>query len=226
MKIALAYVYYRREGAGTFDYCFRFLNSYHESPTTVDHRSFIVCNNGLPNADNEAMFRTMQNCEFVQHDNTGWDIGAYQFLARSVACDVMVFFGESAYIKGPGWLEKVVDSVNKYGPAIYGTMGNQGDIGVGVFPHVRTTGFWMPPKILNDYPFPCRCQNDRYEFEHRQNCLCQWAKGRNIQSWVVSWPGIFRLAECDRIPNGFHRGDQSGLITGDRITERPYYPRY
>lgn len=189
----------------------------------MDHDSIVVLNGGKRNSELACMFSPLKNLSFYEHDDSGWDIGAFQKVASEVSCDMMVFFGTSAWIKGPGWLDRMANAFQKHGDHLYGVMGNQG-MGTVVHPHIRTTGFWMSPSLLNSYHTRVTRVDQRYPFEHGQRCLTRhvWDLGR--KAFVVTWGGEYEYPNWDSIPNGFHRGNQSALIIGDRISDPPFHP--
>lgn len=222
MNISVVYVYPANSGPQHEMHACRFLESYHANPPGIDHSSVIVLNGAKANSEITCQFCAMPKCMFLEHDDSGWDIGAYQLAARKVSCDLMVFIGGSTYIRHPGWLLRIATSVQRHGNALYGFMGNRGDPAVRVSPHIRTTGFWMTPESFNRYPIKVTRQEQRYEFEHGRTCLTTWAIQQGMRAWVVSMNGEYGMRDWDDIPNGFHRGNQSALLFGDRITEIPY----
>lgn len=201
----------------------RFVGTYVKHPPGYEHRTVVVCNGGPRTAETDALFAPIPGCEFLQHDNSGQDIGAYQKAAREVPCDLMVFFGSSTYFRKPGWLVRMVDSFEKYGPTLYGATGNRGDMNSNVYPHIRTTAFWMPPALLNNYPNRITRNDQRYPFEHGTICLTSWICRHGMIPLVVSWDGEYSWENWDLIPNGYHQGNQDNLLVGDRLTEPPYY---
>lgn len=220
MKIAVVYVY---AGKTYENYALRFLQTYNQFPAALDHESIVVCNGIRATSETECLFSSLRNCRLIEHDNSGYDIGAYQLAARTVPCDVMLFFGASTYIRGAGWLLPVANSFKRHGNALYGVMGNGGDMRVNVFPHIRTTGFWLPPSLLNQYPVKVTRPEQRFPFEHGSNCLTQWTRNQGLGVWLVTWQGDYPMSQSEQIPNGFHRGNQSALLFGDRLSEPPFY---
>ena len=225
MTIEVVYILPLNSGEQYLNYAWRFLESYHANPPGLDHKTTIVCNGCSASDDTFSIFKSMPNCRLFEHDNSGYDIGAFQHVAREIPCDMMVFFGTSAYLNGAGWLQRMVQTFNTNPNAQFGSMGNRGNIAVNVYPHIRTTGFWMKPKLLNDYPTIVTQPHQRHPFEHGNNCFTEWLRARGIKSFVVTFTNIYKWANWDDDRNGFHRGDQSALLTGDRICERPFYPR-
>lgn len=228
MSISVVYVYAPHLGGEhEYEYAARFLQTYHMCPTLVPHQNIVVVNSGSQYAADtdgtKLLFSSLPNLTLLQHDNSGYDIGAFQRAAKEIPSDIIVMFGSSAYLKGSGWLERMVDAMQKRGPGIYGSMGNAGMLNMGVFPHVRTTGFWMPTMLMNQYPHRITQASQRYEFEHGRTCITQWCVNRGMGAWIVSWDGEWAHAQWDYIPNGFHRGDQSNMISGDRLSMPPFY---
>lgn len=203
------------------DYVFRFLGSYTSHPTNVDHESIVVLNSGKESSYLTCLFSSLRNLRFFEHDDSGWDIGAFQRVAQEVPADLMVFFGTSAWIKKKSWLEIMAGSFLKHGDHLFGSMGNQG--GGVVHPHIRTTGFWMRPGLLNEYPHKVTIPQQRYPFEHGPQCLTNYVWSRGLKAFVVTPFGEFEYPNWDSIPNGYHRGDQSALLVGDRVSDPPYH---
>jgi len=150
----------------------RFVKTYLQNPPGYPHRTVIACNGGMPSDAIKSIYAPIPACEFMEHNNAGYDIGAYQRASILYDCDLMVFFGSSTYFRRPDWLLRFVQAHQKHGPAIYGAMGNRGDIAVRVYPHLRTTAFAMPPDLMNAYPHKVTKPEQRYAFEHGKDCLC------------------------------------------------------
>lgn len=220
MNVAIVYIY-PFNGAGYLDLASRFLHSYHRHPPEFEHQTIIVSQGEAPNEETQYLFESLPNVSLMVHDNSGYDIGAFQHAARDIPCDLMIFLGVSAYIKCTGWVRRAVESYLKYGDTLYGCMGNRG---VGeIRPHIRTTGFWLNPKLLNRYPEIISRPEQRYGFEHGPNCLTTWISAQGKIPWVVAYDGEYAWQSWDNIPCGYHRDDQSNLLTGDRMTCPPFY---
>lgn len=220
MKIIVVFVYPLNGSGQYLELALRFLASYHEYPAGIEHELLVVCN-GAPVTDETRILFSQSPCRFMTHDNSGFDIGAFQHAARENPCDLMVFFGISSYLKGTNWLWRMADAYRTRGPALFGTMGNRG-MG-NIAPHIRTTCMWMPPDIFNQYPVQVTRPEQRYPFEHGHQCLTSWVTGIGLVPYVVAWSGEYRWQEWDSFPNGFHRGDQSNMIAGDKHSCPPYY---
>ena len=228
MKIAIVYVYApdstaTPSGHACDHYTERFITSYHANPPGLEHETIIVLNGTRTTSGITCLFSSFPNCCFLEHDNSGYDIGSFQFAARTFPCDLMVFFGSSTFYSRPGWLIRMASVYNKHGLAQYGAMGSGAELHANVWAHIRTTGFWMPPKLMNEYPKRVVTPADRHPFEHGRDCFTEWVKQRGLLSWEVTWQKELLVNNWGADPNGFHRGNQGSLLAGDRMCEPPYY---
>ncbi len=225
-KIVCVFVYALDGNQGFAAKAANFAASYELNPPGMDHETLIVCNGVPANPESRALFNALPNVTFLDHDNSGWDIGAFQLAARTVDCDLMVFFGGHTYFRKPGWLARMWEAFQNFGDTLYGSTGNQGNIGVGVYPHVRTTAFWCSPGLLRDYPYRVTSVGgggQRYEAEHGKTCLSNWVKQQGLTPWIVGWDLAMPLDQCDQIPGTYHQGDQFNVLVGDRMTCPPFH---
>lgn len=212
-------------GGSYLDNAERFIATYNLHPPGIAHRLIVVSNGGPPNIEMKSLFAACdQEPEWYEHDNSGYDIGAFQAVAKAVPCDLMGFFGNTAYLRGEGWLRRVAEAFARHGPQhLYGSMGNDGDNRVNVYPHIRTTGFFCAPIMMNLHPLRVTRPEHRYPFEHGPLCLTQWFRNAGHKALIVTWTGEHEWP-WDAIPGGFHQGDQHALISGDKNSAPPYYP--
>lgn len=224
MNIAVVYVYAAIAGQQYDDYAMRYLQQRQDFEAGMDHENIIVVNGTKVTSEMACVFSSLPNCSFLEHDNSGFDIGAFQHAAREIPADLIVFFGASTYFKRPGWLKRMAESYSRRGIALYGAMGNRGVAQLGVSPHIRTTAFWMPPKLLNAYPVIVKSNGQRYPFEHGPQCLTSWVTNQGLKAWVVTWRDELLKDDWDSTANGFHRGNQSDLLACDHLCEPPFYP--
>src|SRR5437899_6314166 len=146
MSIICVYVFPVAAGRHYEDAC-RFVASYNANPALADHELVIVSNGGPPTIEMRALLDQLNHdYRVIQSDNRAYDISGFQDAAKSCPCWMMVFMGTTAYLRRPGWLNRMQDSFTRYGnAAIYGSTANQRDNRANVFPHIRTTRFWMSP---------------------------------------------------------------------------------
>jgi len=201
----------------------QFIESYIRNDPMLDHRTTIVCNGAPPSLETKGLFASLPGLKFITHDNSGFDIGSFQKASSESSADMIVFFGASAYVKGRGWLFRMAQSFSKHGEAQYGSMGNRGVPHVNVHAHLRTTGIWCSPKLFNSYPIKVTDPSQRFPFEHGPNCFTNWCRNNGLKNWLVTHSGEWLWDHWDMVPNGFHSGDQSDLLSGDRLCRPPYY---
>lgn len=209
-------------GAHHFQYASRFVSTLAKFEPGHPYQLIVVSNGGQPSEQVCQLFGDF-NPKFIVHSDAGYDIGAYQAAAQQVECDLMVFLGGSTYIRGAGWAKRIVESYEKHGQQLYGTMANTGDERFAVHAHIRTTGFWIPPALFNQHPTKVNSPDQRYPFEHGYNCLTQWIVRQNKRALIVTWDNEYDLPLWGAIPNGFHQGDQGGMLFGDRLSEPPFF---
>lgn len=225
MKPIIVYVYPGDVVPISSDYAWRFVASYREHPPGLDHETIVVLNKTKLSSGVKFIFGFLPNVRYLSHDDSGWDIGAFQKASSLNAnADLMVFFGTSIYFKNNNWLRIMVNAYEEHGDGLYGCMGNRGDLPVGVWPHIRTTGFWLRPALFNQYPRKITIPQQRYAFEHGKQCLTSWITNQGLPALVVATNGVYEWKDWDLVPNGYRRGDQSALLCGDRITDIPMNP--
>ncbi|MDP1859523.1 MAG: hypothetical protein Q8K82_12685, partial [Gemmatimonadaceae bacterium] len=209
--IAVVYVY--PMGGGAYDEAARrFVATYREFPPLADHTLHVVLNGEVsPGDDSAAVFAGLP-CEFHTHDDSGWDIGAFQMAARTIECDVLVCLGGNTYFRRAGWLERMSAAFRLHGNGLYGASASYE-----VTPHIRTTGFWCSPELIRAYPIDVCTYEDRYDFEHGDLSITRLAEHLGLGCWMVTWDGVYAQDEWRTPPNIFWRGDQSGCLVYDRL---------
>lgn len=204
----------RYEHFGTA-YSKRFAQSYRTFTPGYNHSLVVVCNCDKPNDDVRNTFNNIP-CIFVEGDNIGWDIGAYQCVAHSTDADMMLCLGSSSHFKRSGWLKRMVDVFQHHGPNLYGAMASQE-----ITPHIRTIGFWFPPELLRNYPHEIVSYDDRHEFEHGLYSFTTWAELNGYKARMVTWSGIYDKSQWNNtVKNGFRNGNQSECLVFDNFTDR------
>lgn len=184
MKILVAYIAVS-QGALTANYASRFVGSYLVCPPGIEHSTIVACNGGPLPRDIALMFEPLEASFLPRINDPGWDISAYQDIAKRIPCDLLVCLGESVYFHNPGWLKRIADAWNMNGPGMYGFFSSNIVRG-----HLNTTAFACDPSLLLQYPTP-RNHAERYEFEHGSHSF--W---RSVQSWnrpvnLVTFDGVW-----------------------------------
>lgn len=185
-----------------------FLRSYFANPPGHDHDTVIVFNNGKPTNADRAMFLSMPNVSFFEHDNAGFDIGAHIAVSKTLKCDLAVYFGGTAYLQRAGWLARMVEASKKHGLGLYGSLST-----FEVSPHLNTTGFWCHPIFVASYPIRVTNKPQRYDFEHGPNALWRIVTANGFPALLVTWCGEYGWKHWRTPPNIYRRGSQANCLT-------------
>jgi hypothetical protein len=174
----------------------RFISSYmNHPPGATQHDLHVVINGDKNNHTDERTFSPMSP-KYHSHTNYGKDIGAFQFAARTIQSDLMVFCGSHVHFRQAGWLDVMVNAVERNGPGVYGAYAFHEPS-----PHIRTTCFWMPTELLLMYPHLVG-NEFRYEFEHgAAHSIVRWINDSGFHPWLVTWRGIFPQANWRHVEN-------------------------
>ena len=93
---------------------------------------------------------------------------------------MVLYLGSSAYCRRAGWLDRMAEAfILNDGNGLFGSCGNMGVPVMGVYPHIRTTGFWCDPQLMNAYPYLVNNPSQRYPFEHGASCFTEWVRSGN-----------------------------------------------
>jgi hypothetical protein len=203
----------------------RFVETYEANPPGCGHNTIIVAQGQPIYQDMVGLFNRLGPWQSFAHDNSGWDIGAFQRVAEQRPSPLMVFLSGTTYFRRPGWLVRMRDVFNKFnGVGLFGACGNGGDLGKSCHPHIRTSSFWCQPIVLLGYPERINETGRRYPFEHGSKNFTLWANSVGLPTVVVDFSNHWNFGEWGRNPRGYHQSDQHDLLLGDRNTEPPDYP--
>lgn len=189
------------------------VSSYLQHPSGFNHRVIVVCQ-GAATVEMKILLSKLNNSAFFQHDDTGWDIGAYIAVSKIISEDMMVCFGGNTYLKRSGWLKRMVEVWQKYGPGLYGSFASYE-----IRPHLNTTGFWCLPDMFRQYPHAVKTKADRYKFEHGENSFWKTVSEQAYPVKLVTWDGEYDWRDWRKPANIFRRGDQSNCLMGWRLTQ-------
>lgn len=187
MNVSVVYVHPAVEPLAYRPLAKRFVDTYMQYPPGAhDHRISVVVNGGAPSHQkNYERLMSPLPCSFLYHTNIGKDIGAFQKAAAEIKCDLMICLGAPVYFRRAGWLDRIVQAYEDHGPALYGAWGFHNPA-----THIRTTAFWMPPELLNSYPYVVT--NDaRYEFEHGTRSITSHVAALGLECYMVTWDGCY-----------------------------------
>lgn len=191
----------------------RFVLSLRRFAAEYPFKLVCVCNGG-PRKLAEEVFAGM-DVEFFEHDNVGCDIGAYQFVAPKLGCDLVVFLGSKTTFKKSGWLRRLVDAFKLYGYGLYGTLASM-QYGS---PHLVTTGFACSPKLIESYGRKVETYHDRAEFEHGPFSLTAFAEAFELSVKLVTPHSVSGIDMWSKLNNGLNDGDQSNCLIGYSQTD-------
>jgi hypothetical protein len=184
-----------------------FVDTYHKFPPGIDHISLVVVN-GKPDKETLALFEPLQRVRVLEHDNTGWDIGAFIAASKIISTPAAIYFGNTSFVQRAGWLARMMGAWDKYGPGMYGSFGTYE-----VCPHMNTSGFLCDPRFLSQYPHPVFDKPGRYNFEWGHDAMWKRIAREGLPVKMVTWDGEYDWMNWRKPPNIFRRGDQSNCVT-------------
>jgi len=164
----------------------RFTENYIKHPPgQPEHELFVIANGGGEITKRQEDLFAPLVPTFIHHNNVGRDIGAYQMAARHIPCGLMVCLGSHVRPRRAGWLDRIVQVYEDNGPALFGQWGFHSPS-----THIRTTAFWLPPALLNAYPFEID-DAMRYQFEFGPKSITSWCLQQGFEALQVTWNGVF-----------------------------------
>ena len=81
-KVALVFIYPINGHQGFSTKALEMSQSYQRNPPGADHETIVVCNGAPATQPSKDLFSPLPNLTFIDHDNSGWDIGGFQAAAR------------------------------------------------------------------------------------------------------------------------------------------------
>lgn len=212
MNIAVVYVYPMVKIRTYYPVASRFARTYADNPAGIGHDLHVICNGAAP-SDYERQAFSGLPAQFHTRSNFGWDIGAFQWAADNIPCDLLVCLGANIYFYRPRWLERMADAFALNGPTLYGVWG----VPYRVHWHIRTTAFWLPPDLLRAFPYMVGShRRERYDFEHGGGCITNFCIRSGMEPLMVTWQGVYpkdQWGEADGGPGGCLVFDQFTDVT-------------
>ncbi len=177
------------------------------------HDQHIVYCTGTPQREQKQIFAHIPHTEHTFH-GPGWDVGTYQFAAKQIDNEFVVFMNARTHFHREGWLARLMAVRTKMGDGLYAlSTSNE------VQPHVRTCCFACNPKTLRRYPYLIDSREKGFRFESGIWNLSQWYFDMGYPVHFVTWDGVYGRQDWRNPPNIFRRGDQSNMLVWDRHTE-------
>ena len=192
MNVAVAYVFPQFDIRKYYPLAERFASTWRRFPPGSEpYTLYVIGNGGEVPPLLRAPFAGIAHVEWRDHNNLGWDIGAFQWAARSLPGDLLVCLGAPVHFHRVGWLDSMVDAFLNHGPALYGCWAYHAPNW-----HVRTTAFWLPPELLNSYPYAIgNLRASRYEFEHGNHSLTRHVLEAGMECLMVTADGCYPFAD-------------------------------
>lgn len=186
----------------------RFVSTWLEHPPGIETDVLAICNGGLPNSEQGIMLTSLKS-RFYPRSNEGFDIAGYIECSKGIlaAYDMVLFLGESNYFWKEGWLKRLVEARERYGPGMYSPFATHV-----IRAHLQTTAFFITPSLLASYPFKVTDKESRYALEHGPRALWRRLHARNIPVRLVTWDGCWAPGQWRLPKNGLWSGDQSNLL--------------
>ena len=208
MRICLCYTCVTT-GKRTADHAAKFLATYHQFQPGIEHDTLIICNGGPLKTEQAVMFSSLNAQLWPRQNDEGWDLTGYIEAANGPAAhyDMMLCLGESNYFHREGWLWRLAEAWEKWGPGMYGPYATNV-----VRAHLQTTAFACAPFLLRNYPYRVAGRKDRYEFEHGQQSLWRRTALRGMPVKLVTWDGEWDPRAWRTPKDIIWRGDQSNCL--------------
>lgn len=193
MKVVVSYVHPAVEIARYQPLARRFAETYVAHPPGSYPHDIWVLVNGFKYPALDRLFSPLP-VQYMVHNNTGKDLGAFAKAAETIPCDLLVCLGAPVHFHRAGWLDWIVEAYLKHGPALYGAWAFHVPA-----VHIRTTAFWFPPQLLNAYPHPVS-NATRYEMEHGNTSLTLWSQRMGYPTLQVTWDGVYDTPNWCHVP--------------------------
>lgn len=158
------------------------------------------------------------NYQLRPYSGRGADIGAHQCASFQLDDRPMVCLSSRVHFHRAGWLKRLMDCWNDFGPGLYGTAATREPGRLCLRTHCYMLGsydFQRYPHVINS-----RSRGHFFEWgDHNPDgSLTDWYQSLGGMTRVVYWDSCSDV-EWLAQDNIFRRGDQSNLLVWDRHTE-------
>lgn len=194
----------------------KFAESIRQHPAGVLHKLIVVGKSDklteIPDEDAEVFAGTP--CEFVVHNNEGYDIGGFIRRANETDAPILCCMGGATIVTADNWLQLLTQPFRDDPRCgITGAFGSWEAV-----PHIRTTAFCFQPEVFRQMHFPPILDGrvDRGPFEHGPDSITQQAVRLKGEAYVCAKDGkIYGIKDWNKMPNRFRFGDQSNMVAWD-----------
>ena len=144
----------------------------------------------------------------------GWDVGSYVYSARKLErYDLVLFMNSQARFKTESALEKILQAWTELPSGMIGLSSS-----FEVTPHVRTSAFGIPPKLLLEHASNVRSRYEACVFEHSPSSITSGLSAKGLPVRIVYSSGSRLLSNSRDIPGVFRSDQQQELLVSDRHT--------
>lgn len=205
-------------------YSLRFARTFEQYPPGIDHE-LVVVSCGKPIGEDQMHLYRHITDRYECYEGTGWDLGSYQAIAKTLDCDWVVCLATPVYFHREGWLKRFAEAFDQHGDGLYGAMASYENN-----PHIRTSAFAFKPDRMREYPnlidsrekcfwFECGCDS-KGKPTHMDWCFTDWfLMNHKKPPLMVTWDGIYFMKDWRMPVNIFRRGNQSNCLVLDRHCE-------
>lgn len=154
---------------------------------------------------------------WMNYTGSGADIGSLQTYVNSCQeNEFVVFCNTRVYAHREGWLKRLVDARETFGPGLYATSVSR----EGGKLHACGRCFGVDSDDFKEYPHVIDSRDKGHFFEIGDGCFMEWflSIGRNRN--LVQFDGITH-SEKHPLVNGYRSGNQSNVLVWDKHTQ--YY---
>lgn len=190
----------------------RFARTFREFPPEADYELVVTTHWGEPTDFVREMFYDIKT-RFQPFYGDGCQIGAQQEVSLMNEGFIVGLTGH-AYFHRSGWLRRLMEKREKFGPGLYGVCASQ----EGGKLHLRTSCYGVDSTYFNKFENPILSRDDCTKFECGEWCFSEWfEKTFQRAPLVVHWDSVNDLSE--HVENGYRDGNQEQLLVWDRHTD-------
>jgi hypothetical protein len=204
----------------------RFVATYKRFEPGYPHLLTVVVNKSAVSGEIIELFFGLP-VDYVVYDGDGMDLGSQQLVAQKEN-HFQVNMTSRMYFHRAGWLERLVQVRDTYGPGLYGMSASY----EGGKLHLATRGHSYDSKDFREYPTQIVSRDQGVFFECGDGCLLKWYQTRKQPYGVVHWDQIFINGQCRHCgehpnnsfaaywmsSNGFRDGNQEQMLCWDKHT--------
>ena len=146
---------------------------------------------------------------FPRINDGGLDLTGYMDAVRGPCAnyDAILCLGESIHFHRAGWLRRLVEAWEHWGPGMYGPFGSNNSRS-----HLQTSAFMVSPAMLRSYPVRPLNRPQRFEFEHGERALWRRLARQGLPVRCVTFDGEWEPRMWRMPRNCLWRGDQSNVL--------------